>query len=315
MDIQKAIENALKVISEKQPEVRQVYKLQRRLARMGKLQLLRSDFAAGDFQLVGRDALVPVRMYYPRLEKEKWRGRGVILFFHGGGWVTGNVDSYNRVCASLAEKTGCRVASVDYRLAPEHPFPAGFDDCYEVSRQFFRNSSFLFDIPPEKLVLAGDSAGGNLAAAVSLKARDTGDFDPRYQILLYPALNDDYTENSPYESVRTNGKDYVLTAERVQEYIEMYLGKGVQAQPYAAPLKAGDFTRQPQTLLITAELDPLRDEGEDYADRLAQAGNTVYKMRIHKALHGFISLPAGTGPAKKAFGAIRAFLKENGVAD
>lgn len=312
MDIQKMIEKALQVISEKQPEVKRIYKLQRQLAKVGKVHFLRPAFLATDFHVVCQNFVVPMRMYYPT---EKRKNKKVILFFHGGGWVTGNIDSYNRVCDTLARQTGCRVASVDYRLAPEHPFPQGFTDCYEVSRSIFLNSYFLFDIPPEEIVLMGDSAGGNLAAAVSLKARDSGDFTVTQQILLYPVLYNDYTISSPFASVQTNGKDYVLTAERIQEYMDLYAGKTDNLQNvYLAPLLSQDFSSQPKTLVITAEFDPLRDEGEMYADKLQEAGNFAVKYRIKGALHGFFSLPIGTKAVQKAYQLIQLFLEDE-VAD
>ncbi|WP_099204904.1 alpha/beta hydrolase [Scatolibacter rhodanostii] len=307
----KAIEAALKMISENQPEVQRIYKLQRQLSKIGKFHRLDPTFSGADFDVVCEEHVVPVRMYYPL---ENWKDKSVILFFHGGGWVSGNVDSYNRVCIMLARQLNCRVAAVDYRLAPEHPFPAGLTDCYAVSRYFYQNAEFLFGVSSEKLILMGDSAGGNLAAAISLKARDSGEFTPVSQILLYPALYNDYTVTSPFESVHRNGKDYILTAERIQEYIELYAGTGDRTQPYFAPLLAEDFSCQPKTLVITAEFDPLCDEGEMYADKLSAAGSQVTKYRMENALHGFFSMTLGT-PAKKACQLIRNFLDKDGVSD
>ncbi len=312
MDIHKAIGTALKVISENQPEVKKYYKLQRTLAKVGRLHLYRPNFTAADFLVVCRQHVVPIRMHYPQKD---WAGKAVIIFLHGGGWVTGDIDSYTRVCATLAKQTGCRVAAVDYRLAPEHTFPAGFEDCYEVSRYLYQNSYYLFGIPPKKIILAGDSAGGNLAAAVSLKARDTADFTPNKQILLYPVVYNDHTSASPYESVQTNGKDYILTAERIQEYMDLYAGGCDRTQPYFAPLLAGDFSRQPDTLVITAQYDPLCDEGEAYAAKLAGAGIYTKVHRIQDALHGFFSMPAGVPAVQEAYGYIKEFLKEEVAAD
>lgn len=312
MNINKAMQTALRAISEKQPGVQKIYKLQRGFEKLGKVHLLRPTFTSKDLKIKCRNSVPTVRMFYP---KSSWAGEHVILYFHGGGWVVGDIDSYTNVCAALCRVTGCRVAAVDYRLAPEHPFPAGLNDCYEISRYFYNNSWFLFSIPPEKLIIMGDSAGGNLAAAVALKARDTGDFSVENQILIYPAVHYDHSENSPYESVRTNGKDYLLTSERVSEYIDLYANGCDKTDPYFAPIMAEDFSNMPRTLIITAELDPLRDEGEAYGEKLKKAGTEAYVLRINKALHGFFAMSVGARQTRTAYNIIRRFLNKNGVTD
>ena len=214
----------------------------------------------------------------------------------------------------MARLTRHIVVSVDYRLAPEHRFPAAPEDCYLAAREIF-SQCHLFGITPDDITLIGDSAGGNLAAVVSLMARDRGEFMPRQQILLYPATNNDHTENSPFESVRTNGTDYLLTSKRMVDYMKLYRSGDDDLQnPYYAPLVSKDLSRQPRTLIITAEYDPLRDEGEAYGIKLAQAGNDVEIHRIHDALHGFMSLSPGFKPVKKTYQYINAFLsgKEGG---
>ena len=143
---------------------------------------------------------------------------------------------------------------------------------------------------PEDIVLVGDSAGGNLAAVVSLMGRDRGVFQVKRQILLYPATYNDHSpETSPFESIRENGQDYILTSKRLCEYWELYLSPDDWYDPYAAPLLEKDLTGQPDTLIITAEHDPLRDEGEAYGKALAEAGNRVVINRLEGAIHGFIS--------------------------
>lgn len=247
---------------------------------------------------------IPVRIFTPSENGRK----SILLFFHGGGWVTGFIDSYNRVCANLAEMTGCTVVSVDYRSAPEYRFPAAPEDCYRVAREIFLDSS-LFQMEADQITLMGDSAGGNLAAAVSLMARDRGEFLPARQILLYPAAYHDHTDRSPYASARSSEKKYLLTAKRINDYMALYMADEKDLQnPYFAPLASKDFSNQPSTLIITAEHDPLRDEAEDYGRRLEQAGNTVEVHRIPNALHGFFTLPPVFSQVRDCYKIINDFL-------
>lgn len=259
-----------------------------------------------DFErVIERDGRkVTVAVYYP---VEATSG-DVILFFHGGGWVAGNVDSYARTCDMLGEKTGRRVVSVEYALAPEFPFPHALEDCYAVAKELFCGNTF-FEAQPTEIILAGDSAGGNLAAAVSLMARDRGDFNVKKQILIYPAVYNDHTENSPFESVRTNGTDYLLTSKKICEYLNMYAADPLDKyNPYFAPYLAKDLSNQPDTLIITAEFDPLRDEGEAYGEKLIKFGNYAETHRIPDSLHGFFSLPYKYSHVKKAYELINCFL-------
>jgi len=250
---------------------------------------------------------VPVALYYPINATSD----EVILFFHGGGWVSGNVDSYARTCDMLGEKTGRRVVSVDYALAPEFPFPHALEDCYAVTKELFCGNTF-FEVKPSDIIIAGDSAGGNLAAAVSLMARDRGEFKINKQILIYPAVHNDHTETSPFESVRTNGTDYLLTSKRLCEYMNMYASDPLDKyNPYFAPYLAKDLSNQPDTLIITAEFDPLRDEGEAYGERLRQFENYSEVHRIKDALHGFFSLPYKYAHVKRTYELINCFLNRN----
>ena len=160
------------------------------------------------------------------------------------------------------------------------------------------------------IVLIGDSAGGNLAAAVSLMARDRGEFLPRRQILIYPAVGNDYSENSPYPSVHENGTGYLLTAKRVQDYLALYRSSEEDLKnPYFAPLQATSFAEQPDTLLITAQYCPLRDEGETYGQKLRDEGGYVEIHRIPDVLHGYFSLPVRYGPVKQTYEIINRFLE------
>jgi acetyl esterase len=257
-----------------------------------------------DHKIMVGNREIPVRIFMPKNQKPK----GVLVFFHGGGWVTGNIDSYTNVCHNMAKQTGCRVISVDYRLAPEHPFPAGLEDCYQVTRDVFLNLGIL-NCKQSDITLIGDSAGANLAAAVSLMARDRGEFLPRQQILIYPATYYDHSETSPFDSIRENGTDYVMTSKRIQDYWDLYISNEEDKyNPYAAPLLAKDLYNQPKTLIITAQYDPLRDEGEAYGNRLKEHHNDVTIHRMENALHGFISLPWNSEYVIKCYQIINEFL-------
>ena len=235
----------------------------------------------------------------------------VLLFLHGGGWITESVDTYDRVCAGLARDTGHAVVSVGYRLAPDFRFPAGLEDCYAVARAIYKNR-FLLNVDPSRITLIGDSAGGNLAAALSLMARDRGEFMPQQQILIYPAVNSDYSEASPFPSVQENGTDFLLTRQKLCQYLEYYQGtEADRLNPYFAPILAQDLSRQPRTLILTAQFDPLRDEGEAYGERLREAGNEVEIHRIKDALHGFFALGIKYYHVQESFTLINQFLKEN----
>ena len=257
-----------------------------------------------DHAIDAGDHEIPVRMFMPNTKISS----EIFVFFHGGGWVSGNIETYTRPCANLANYTGRRVISVDYRLAPEYPFPCAVDDCYIATREIVKYCD-LFEITPDDLILIGDSAGGNLAAVVSLKARDTCEFNIKRQVLIYPALYNDYSETSPFASVRENGTDYMLTTKRICDYLDLYLQNAADFHnPYFTPLLAADLSAQPDTLIFTSEFDPLRDEGEEYGRRLRKAGSYVEIHRITDALHGYFTLPARFTHVKQTFKIINSFL-------
>lgn len=231
------------------------------------------------------------------------------MFVHGGGWVTESIDNYERICARLADATGQYVAAVEYRLAPEDKFPSGLEDCYVVAKALY-TGKFVLNVKPENITLIGDSAGGNICAALSLMARDRREFMPKRQILIYPATYNDYTEKSPFPSVKENGTDYLLTAGKMQDYIDLYAKNEEDKQnPYFAPYLAKDVSHQPDTLILTSEFDPLRDEGEAYGKRLKEAGNYVQIHRIKGALHGYFALGIKHLYVQESFTYINAFLK------
>ena len=247
---------------------------------------------------------VHVRIFQPPHANEN----ETILFFHGGGWVTGDIDSYRPVCMNLAEHTNHNVIAVDYRLSPEHKFPAAVEDCYFVTECLYNN--YFEGLVPNKGILVGDSAGGNIAAVVSLMARDKKAFMPESQILIYPSTYNDHTEESPFESIRENGTQYLLTAKMIQDYISLYQSSDEDLlNPYFAPLFSYDFSNQPNTLLISAELCPLRDEGEFYGKKLKEARNYTEIHRIQNSLHGFFSMPYAYEKVKLTYNIINNFLK------
>ena len=302
MSINKSMKKVLKALSFDGIEV----EASRHLANLKAIDPMKIFHKTIDYKIYNGDYEVPVRIYLPR--EKIIEDLPVLLFFHGGGWVTDCIDNYERICARLASATEHIVVSVEYRLAPEHPFPTGFQDCYAVAKAIYTNR-FILNVNPEHITLIGDSAGGNLAAAVSLKARDEGIFFPKRQILIYPAVNNDYSEESLFESVKKCGSDYLLTAGKMRDYIDFYASKEEDKQnKYFAPLMETDYRQQPDTLILTAEFDPLRDEGEEYGRRLKEAGNYVEVHRIKDALHGYFALGIRYFHVQESFELINQFL-------
>lgn len=307
MAINKAMRIALKALSYPDLDVKKTYKLQRQV-NTAMHPYFKPKYEMWDHRIQSMNHEVPVRIFFPGDSRED---KKVLIFFHGGGWVIGNIDSYTTVCSNMAKQTGHIVVSVDYRLAPEHPFPAAPEDCYGVVREIFLDST-LFPGKREDITLIGDSAGGNLAAVVSLMARDRGEFLPTRQILLYPSTASDHGVNSPFPSVHENGTDYLLTTKRINDFIDLYSSSEEDRKnPYLAPILAENLSNQPKTLIITAEYDPLRDEGEAYGRKLQSFGNEVEIHRMKDALHGFISLPKHFIHVKRSYEIINQFLKGN----
>ena len=301
MAINKVVKAALKAISYNDIDVKKNYLLHRNLVNLAHRHYFKPFYNTWDCAVGSDNHSIPVRIYSPEEEGEY----PVLLFFHGGGWVTGNIDSYSKVCANMAKKTNHKVVSVDYRLAPEHPFPAGLEDCYEVAKAFILNK----EINDKEVTIIGDSAGGNLAAALSLLARERKEFKVKRQILIYPATYNDYSETSPFQSVHENGTEYLLTAKRISDYMELYKSKDEDIyNQYFAPIFADDLTNQPDTLIITAEFCPLRDEGEKYGKLLREAGNNVEIFRVKDSLHGFFTLPPRFPQVKLCYDIINSFL-------
>jgi len=304
MSFSKRTKRTLEALTLLRPNVKKTYKTIRKIGNVASyIHIAPLTYTVWDKEILNAGHNIPIRIFEPLDEYTQT----LLLFFHGGGWVTGNIDSYSQTCANMAKMTKSIVVSVDYRLAPEHKFPLGLMDCYTVAKDFLTNG--FMEIEPKNITLIGDSAGGNIAAALSLMARDNGDFLPGKQILIYPATYNDHSAASPFQSVHENGEGFLLTAKRVTDYTELYCSsKADFMNPYFAPLLAEDFSNQPQTLVISAQYDLLRDEGEEYGRRLAYAGNKVSIYRVSDALHGFISLSPKISQVKDTYDAINRFL-------
>lgn len=295
----------LRALSSIDMNIKKNYKLYRKVQKII-TPSPRIPYRAFDHKVMTGDREIPIRLFIP---KENRKDK-VMIFFHGGGWVTGDIDTYTPVCATLAEATGHTIVSVDYALAPENPYPIGLQDCYTAAKEIFQNIGLL-GAAPEDITLIGDSAGGNLAAVVSLMARDKGEFKPKRQILIYPATYHDHSIHSPFRSVQENGEDFILTAERIEDYMDLYVpDKAARKTPYVAPLIADDLSSQPKTLIITSEFDPLRDEGEAYGKRLRSFGNEVRIFQMKEALHGYMNNPLSSDIVEHTIEIINLFLNE-----
>jgi len=239
--------------------------------------------AVEDRSIPGPACDIPVRIYTPDAPAP----RPVIAFFHGGGFVICSVDTHDGLARRLANATGAVVVSVEYRLAPEARCPAAADDCYAAAMWVHEHAPELGG-DPARLVVAGDSAGGNLAAVVAQMARNRGEPPIAGQVLVYPVI--DAACDSP--SYTENAAGYFLEAHGMRWFWEHYLGPdGDGTRPDASPIRAEDFSGLPPAVVITAEYDPLRDEGEAYADALEAAGVPVVVRRYDGMIHGFVSMP------------------------
>lgn len=241
----------------------------------------------------GPQSKIPVRIYTPKGGAARKPG---IVFFHGGGFVLCSLDTHDSTCRELARGTDAIVISVDYRLAPEAKFPAAPEDCYAATQWAALQAKSL-GIDPSRIAVAGDSAGGNLAAVVSLMCRDRGGHLPLHQLLVYPVTDFDFET----ESYRTNGEGYFLSRDMMRWFWHHYLETDADGEsPLASPLRARDLTGLPAATVITAEYDPLRDEGRAYAERLAAAGVPTRYTNYDGVFHGFFGMTAQLPRARQA---------------
>jgi acetyl esterase len=231
----------------------------------------------------GPETTLDVRAYAPPGDG----AHPVLVYFHGGGWVRGDLDTHDGLCRLLAEAADCVVVSVDYRRAPEHPFPTPVRDAYAATVWAAEHAGVVGG-DPDRIAVGGDSAGGNLAAAVTLLARERGEPAVDHQVLLYPVT--DYDLDT--DSYRANAEGYLLSRASMRWYWDRYLDDELDgANPYASPLRAPDLSGLPSATVVTAGYDPLRDEGAAYADRLREAGVEVTHADYPGMVHVFASFP------------------------
>jgi acetyl esterase len=245
-------------------------------------------------------ASIPVRIY--KLANASGT-LPVLVWYHGGGWVIGNLDGADFACRMLTNASGAAVVSVDYRLAPEHRFPAAADDCFAATKWVVEHASEL-GVDGSRLAVGGDSAGGNLAAVVCQMAKKAGGPAIRLQVLIYPVTDYSFATTSYTE----NADGYLLTRESMEWFWGHYLGDDDGSHPKASPLREADLAGLPPAVVVTAEFDPLRDEGEAYAKRLREAGVKVEAKRYDGQIHGFFANPLiddGKEAAVKAGHAVR----------
>jgi acetyl esterase len=248
------------------------------------------------------DGDVPVRCYTPSAAIGE--AHGVLVWLHGGGWVIGDIETADATCRALANRAGCVVVSVEYRRAPEHPSPAALEDCLAALMWTVENFEVL-GVDASKVAIGGDSAGGHLAALVCQRVLAEFGPDIDFQLLVYPVT--DMTQGHP--SMAENAEGYLLTRDTMEWFRNQYIGDAERADPRISPLHAEDLAGLPPALVITAEFDPLRDEGEAYAARLQDAGVPTTLMRFDGQIHGFFAMPGMLDDARVALDAAGAALR------
>jgi acetyl esterase len=256
--------------------------------------------AVDDRFVDGPHGPIPVRAYRPSAID----GRPLVVYYHGGGFVSGSVEAWDTLCRRIAKEADAVVVSVDYRLAPEHRFPIPLNDCHAALAWAVGHATEL-GADSTRVAVAGDSAGGNLAAAVTLRSRVEGP-QLRAQVLVYPVV----TPGCDTPSMREVGEGYLLTANAMREMWAWYLGpEGDPDDAFAAVDRAGDYTGLPPALVITAEYDPLRDEGEAYARLLSGSGVDTKLLRYDGMIHGFLGMREIVPEATEAITEIASFLR------
>jgi acetyl esterase len=238
-----------------------------------------------NLQASGTNGPIPLRLYRP-VGASDTALLPVLVYFHGGGWVIGDLDTHDTLCRELANLADCAVVAVDYRLGPEHPFPEAVTDCIDATL-WVRDHARELGLDASHLAVGGDSAGGNLAAVVSIDARDRGDLPIAFQLLIYPATDQHGTAPSHAE----NGQGYLLTRDTMRYFLDRYIADPSDYGDWrASPLLHPDLSKLPPALVITAGFDPLRDEGAAYAKRLTAAGNRSSYVNFPRQIHGFVTM-------------------------
>jgi acetyl esterase len=237
-----------------------------------------------DLEIPGPGGPLPVRFTLPE-------GAGphpVLVYLHGGGFVLGSLDSHDNICRVITNRAECAVLSVDYRLAPEHPFPAAVEDAY-ATVEWVQEHGEAISVDPDRIAVGGDSAGGNLAAATTLVSRDRDGPALAHQLLIYPAVTSPVLER--FASYEENGEGYFLETETMEWFGDQYVQREADYRnAYFAPLLARDLSGLPPATVLTAGFDPLRDEGQAYAERLDSAGVDVEQRNYEAMIHGFVSM-------------------------
>lgn len=248
----------------------------------------------------GREGDIPIRIFKPNNSDNL----PIIVFFHGGGFVIGTLDTHDNVCRRLCRDNQAIVVSVDYRLAPEHKYPTPTNDCYDAT-VWVSNNCHSFGGDANRLAVMGDSAGGNLATVVALKARDLNGPKIAFQVLVYPSTD----ARLLHPSITKNGKGYLLTEEMLNWFVRQYTSSDEQKyDPYMSPYLAEDLSNMPPTLIQVAEYDPLRDDGTTYAKRLIEAGNKVFLTEYKGLFHTFLTMPKFSKRCLAAYHEIRDVL-------
>lgn len=257
-----------------------------------------------DLAIQGPNGPIPLRIYVPHGDEPF----PVLVFLHGGGWVRGSLDAYDGPCRLLTEEFGGIVVSVGYRRAPEHPFPAGLEDCYAATGWTTRHAVDLGG-DPDRVAIGGDSAGANLTAAVTLVARDRGGPELAHQLVVYPSINPPSVRW--FDSYDENGTGYFLEMDSIEWYLDQYLPNEADlGNAYAYPLRARSLADLPDATVLTAGFDPLRDEGIAYVDRLSEAGVDVEHLHYDSQIHGFLSLYEHIDEGREAIDDVAERLRE-----
>jgi acetyl esterase len=248
---------------------------------------------------------IPLRSYRP-MGSVDHAVLPVLVYFHGGGWVIGDLDTHDVLCRQLCNRSGCAVIAVDYRMGPEHRFPAAVDDALAATR-WVREQAAALRVDASRMAVGGDSAGGNLAAVAALAARDAGDLPLAFQLLIYPATD----QRRGWPSHTANGQGYLLTKDSMDYYHDHYIADPAQDLDWrASPLLHANHANLPPAFVLTAGYDPLRDEGVQYAHQLSQAGSRAALVNFERQIHGFITMGRVIDEANVAVQLCAAQLRE-----